>query len=93
MINRKRRRVKFGENKQTCSAKGVPFEVTYHSMPKSLGKTFHNNIHLLYMNEEVRSTFTPGSMISFRTQRKICSYLVRAKLNPLKRIVGSSKCG
>ena len=38
--------------------------VTYHPMLKSLGKILHNNIHLLYMNEEVRRTFTAGPMIS-----------------------------
>ena len=32
-------------------------------------------------------------MILFRTPRKISSYLVRAKLYPLERIVESRKCG
>ena len=45
------------------------------------------------MNEEVRNTFLPGLMVSFRIARKLSSYLVRAKLYPLQRKVGSSKCG
>ena len=45
------------------------------------------------MNEEVRKTFSPGPMVSFRSARKLSSYLVRAKLNLLQRKVGSSKCG
>ena len=45
------------------------------------------------MNEEVRKTFSPGPMVSFRSARKLSSYLVRAKLYPLQRKVGSSKCG
>ena len=37
--------------------------------------------------------FTPKSMISFRSARKLSSYLVRAKLYPTERTVGSYKCG
>ena len=32
-------------------------------------------------------------MVSFRSSRKISSYLVRAKLYPIERTVGSFKCG
>ena len=41
------------------------------------------------MNEEVRKTFSPGPKLP----RKLSSYLVWAKLYPLERKVGSSKCG
>ena len=44
------------------------------------------------MNEEVRKTFSPGPIVSFRSAQKLGSYLVRAKLCPLQRKVGSSKC-
>ena len=44
------------------------------------------------MNEEVKSVFTPAPMISFRSARKLSSYLVRAKLYPLERTVGSVQC-
>ena len=93
MINREIGRVKIGKNKQNRNkaAKGVPFVVTYHSLLKSLGKILHDNIHLLYIKEEVRRTFTPGTMSSLRTPSKISSYLVGAKLYPLKRIIGSRK--
>ena len=93
MINREIGRVRFGENKQNRNklVKGVPFP--YHPMLKSLCKILHDNIHLLHVNEEVRKTFTPGPMISLRTPRKIGSFLIRVKLYPLKRIVGSRKCG
>ena len=37
--------------------------------------------------------FTPGPIVSCRNARKISSYLVRAKLYPLERKVGSEKCG
>ena len=32
-------------------------------------------------------------MVSFRSPRKTSSYLARAKLYPLDRVVGSTKCG
>ena len=32
-------------------------------------------------------------MVSFRSPSKTSSYLVRAKLCPLDRVVGSTKCG
>ena len=44
------------------------------------------------MNDEVKKAFTPGPMVSFRGARKLSSYLVRAKLYPLERSVGSFKC-
>ena len=37
------------------------------------------------MDQEVKKVFTPKPMASFRSARKLSSYLVRAKLYPLKR--------
>ena len=34
------------------------------------------------MNEEVKKAFRPKPMISYRSSRKISSYLIRAKLYP-----------
>ena len=45
------------------------------------------------MNEETKEVFSPRPMVSYRSLRKISSYLVRAKLYPLDRVVGSTKCG
>ena len=44
------------------------------------------------MNEYVRSLFTLAPMIQFRSVRKLSSYLVRAKLYPLERTIGSVQC-
>ena len=44
------------------------------------------------MNDEAKKVVTPGLMVSFRGARKLSSYLVRAKLYPLERSVGSFKC-
>ena len=43
------------------------------------------------MNDEVKDTFTPGPMVSFRAAWKLIGYLVSAKLYPLERAVGSRK--
>ena len=72
--------------------KGVLFVVTYHPIHNRLSKIIRGKMYLLNMNEEVRKTFSPGPMVSFRSARKLSSYLVRAKLYPLQRKVGSSKC-
>ena len=44
------------------------------------------------MDVEVKKVFHPGPMVSFRSAREVSSYLVRAKMYPLKRTVGSFKC-
>ena len=44
------------------------------------------------MDNEVKRLFTPKPMISIRSAKKLSSYLVRAKLHPTKRTVGSYKC-
>ena len=43
------------------------------------------------MDQEVKEVFTPKPMVSFRNVSKPSSYLVRAKLYPLERKVGSFK--
>ena len=45
------------------------------------------------MNNEVKKMFTPTPTISFRSARKISSYLLRAKLYPEERTKGYFKCG
>ena len=41
------------------------------------------------MNDEVKKVFSPKPMISFRSARKLSSYLVRAKLYPIDRVLKS----
>ena len=67
--------------------------MTYHPILTSLSKIIVDNMYLFNMNEEVRKTFSPGPMVSFRISRKLSIYLVRTKLYRLQRRVGSSKCG
>ena len=44
------------------------------------------------MDQEVKRTFTPQPMVSYRRVRKLSGYLVRAKLYSIERKVGSCKC-
>ena len=58
------------------NTKGVSLVVTYHAGLKNID----HNLHLLYMDQEVKEVFTPKLMVSFRSSRKLSSYLVRANL-------------
>ena len=93
IIENEMKKVNFGESRsKTKSATGVPFVVTHHPRLKALGKIIHGNLNLLYLNVKVKDTFTLRPIVSFRTSRKLSSYLVRAKLYPLERTAGSRKC-
>ena len=69
----------------------VPFLVTYYLSLNFLHNIIRYDTYLLYMNEDVKNLFIPGPMISFRSARKLSSYLVRVKFYPLHRKVGSRK--
>ena len=49
--------------------------------------------HLLYQNESVKPVFTPLPLVSYRSGRKLSSYLVRIKFYHLERRRGSYNCG
>ena len=88
------KKVKFSKISSTRkgNAKGVPLVVTYHPGLKNFNQIINKNLHLLYMDQEVKKVFTPKPMVSFCSARKLSSYLVRAKPYPLKRKVGSFEC-
>ena len=44
------------------------------------------------MDKEVKKVFPVGHIFNFKSTRKLTSYLLRAKLYPLQRTVGSFKC-
>ena len=95
IIENEMKKVKFPScNKaQRKNSKRIPFVVTYHPLLKQLKGILRRNMYLLNMNVEVKQTFTPVPMVSHRSSRKLSSYLVRAKLYPIERIVGSKGCG
>ena len=72
---------------QKKKSKGIPFVVTYPLL-KQLEWILPRNKHLLDMNAEVKQMFIPVPMVSYRSARKLSSFLVRAKLYPIDRIVG-----
>ena len=78
--------------KRDKSLKAVPFVMSYHPKFKSI-KFILKYLDLSYMGKEVKRVFTPKPMISFRSARRLSSYLVRAKLYPTERNVGSYKHG
>ena len=94
LIDIEMQKVKFKSREKTekSKLKGVPFVVTYYPSLNCLHKIIRDNTYLLYMNEEVKNLFLPGPMISFRSGRKLSSYLVKAKLYALHRKIGSKKC-
>ena len=66
--------------------------VTHHAQLKNLGRIINQNIYLLNMNEKTKEAISPWPMVSFRSPRKVSSYLVSAKSCPLDTAVESTKC-
>ena len=93
MIDEEMKKVKFSEkgSKISKGSKGVLFVVTYHPSLNCLSRIIKENLNILYMSREAKAVFSPGplvAMVSFRSARRISSYLVRVKLYPLERFVG-----
>ena len=90
VIDKEIKKVCFPEQGQKSkkAEKGVPFVVTYHPLLSKLFSIIHSNLYLLYMNQKVKNVFTPGPTVSYRSARKISSYLVTAELYHLERKVG-----
>ena len=80
---------------KTCSkkGKGIRFVVTYDPILQALNDIIKRNLNWLYTDNEVKNLFSPGPMVTFRSARKLTSYLVRAKVYPLERKVGTCGCG
>ena len=72
--------------------KAAPVAIIYHPKRKSMNKVILKYSDLLYMDNEIKSVFTPKPIISYRSVRKLSSYLVRAKLYPTARTIGFYKC-
>ena len=66
--------------------------MTYNPAFKNLFQVIRKNLQLLYADEEVKKVFSPAPFVSFRSTRNLKSYLVRSKIYPLERKVGSEKC-
>ena len=96
VVNEQTNKVAFGKSQPSkkTSENGVPFVVTYHPKVKKLGKLLKDLLPFLYSDEEVEKAFSPPTMVSYRSARKIIKdYIVRSKLYPLERNVGCGGCG
>ena len=71
---------------------GIPFVVTYHPHLKNISKIIKKHANYLQIDPEVRSLFTSLPFVSFRSVRNLRSHLVRSKLYPEERAIGSAKC-
>ena len=71
----------------------MPFVATYHPKLKDLGKLIKNLQLFLYSDSEVRRVFSPSSLVSYRSARKVKDYIVRSKLYAIEREVGSYRYG
>ena len=91
IIHKKMSKVKFNFSKKINpkekEEKVVPLVVTYHSSLNCLNKIIRRNLYLLHISDQVKKVFSPKPMIFFRSAKKLSSYLVRAKLYPIKRTV------
>ena len=83
---------KENSNTKQSKSKGVTFVVTYHPLLKSFQSLINKHLNILYLDESAKEVFMPGPMVTFRSSKKLSSYLVRAKLYPLERVTGSCKC-
>ena len=88
-------KVVFGKqpSRKDTSEQGVPFVAKYHPKLKDLGKLIENLELFLNSDSEVRRDFSPAPIVSYRNARKIKDYIVRSKLYPIERKVGSYRCG
>ena len=66
--------------------------VTYPPGLKNRDQIINRNLHLIYIDQEVKKVFTPKPFVSFRSARKLSICMVRAKLYHLERKVSSFKC-
>ena len=71
---------------------GGPLVVTYNPAFKNSFQVIRKKLQLLYADEDVKKVFSPAPFVSFRSTKNLKSYLVRSKIYPLERKVGSEKC-
>ena len=74
----------------------VPVKVSWRALLstspllKSFQSLINKYLNILYLNENAKEVFMSGS--TFRSGRKLSSYLARVKLYRLERVTGSCKC-
>ena len=66
MIEKEMKKVKSSKISSTRkdNTKLVPLVVTYHPSFKNINQIINRNLHLLYMDQEVKKVFTAKPMVS-----------------------------
>ena len=54
-----------GSKTKSQESKGVPLVITFHPKFQSIGQLLNKHLHILYMNQETKSAFTPGPKLHF----------------------------
>ena len=80
------------DTQQNNIESGIPLVVTYNPAFSNLSTALRKNFNILYSDAEIRMAFTPSSFVAYRSAQNLKSFLVRSKVYPLERTVGSSKC-
>ena len=94
LIGSETRKVKFNireTNRKDKSKNAEPFLVTNHLFFNFLYGIIRKNLYPHNMNQKVKEVFSSQPMVSSRSASKLSSYIVRVKLYPLSRRVGSYK--
>ena len=80
------------DEKNSKKVNGLSLVVTYSPALKNLSQVIRKNLQLLYADEQVKKVVSLAPFVSFKSTRNLKSYLVRSKIYPLERKVGSEKC-
>ena len=80
------------EGRRAYEKNGVPLVVTDTPNFKNLSFLIRTNLQFLYADAETKRVFRPASFASLRSVRNLKIFLVRSKVYPLERKVGSAKC-
>ena len=70
----------------------VPLVLSYNPNFNSLSFSIRKNLRFLYADPGTKRVFMPAPFASFRSARSLKSFLIRFKVYPLDRKVGSAKC-
>ena len=85
-------RVTPSDENNSKKVNGVSLVVTYNPAFKNLSQVIRKKLPLLSADEQVKKVLSPAPFVSFRSTRNLKIYLVRSKIYPLERKVGSEKC-
>ena len=87
VVNEQTGKLVFGKSSSCKDASEQAYYPKLKDLSKLIKKLFS------YSDSEVRRLFSSAPIVCYRSTRKIKDYLIRSKLYPIERKVGSSRCG